>query len=130
EVPISIQTLSDIERGNPFANINVVMGGAKGSTRMIAKHVVRKMNRSVKKARKRFTKYLGKRSGFFVRKKLETFPKQQYVASLNYMTCGVPIILPADAAYHKKYPDDVKNVFRHHGFAPYLYLLNQYYPVK
>jgi hypothetical protein len=130
EVPISIQTLSDIEKGNPFVNINALMGKSPASARMYANHVVRKMNRSVKKARKRFTKYLGKGSGIFVRKKIAGFPKQEYVKSLNYMPCGSPIILFADEAYHVRYPDDPKNVFRHHGFGNYLYLLNQYYPVK
>jgi hypothetical protein len=130
EVPFSIQTLSDIERGNPFVNIDALLGGAKWPVRPLAKHIVRKINRSAKKARKRFTKYLGKGSGKFVRKKIAGFPKQQYVESLNYMTCGVPVILYADEAYHKQYPDDYSKVFRHHGFGPYLYLLNQYYPVK
>lgn len=130
EVPFSIQTLNDIEKGNPFVNIDALLGGAKWPVRPMAKHIVRKINRSANKARKRFTKYLGKGSGKFVRKKIKGFPKQEYVASLNYMTCGVPIILYADEAYHKTYPDDYNNVFRHHGYGPYLYLLNQYYPVK
>lgn len=130
EVPCTIQTLSDIEKGNPFVNIDALLGGARWPARPLAKHIVRKINRSANKARKRFTKYLGKGSGKFVRKKIKGFPKQKYVTSLNYMTCGVPIILMADAAYHKQYPDDYNNVFRHHGYGPYLYLVNQYYPAK
>ena len=127
QVPFTIETLDDIERGNPFVNIDALL---KWPARPVAKHIVRKINRSAKKARKRFTKYLGKDSGKFVRRKIAGFPKQKYVASLDYMTCGVPIVLYADEAYHKLYPDDYSNVFRHHAYGPYLYLLNQYYPVK
>jgi hypothetical protein len=130
EVPFSIQTLSDVEPGNPFVNIDALLGDARWPVRPVAKHIVRRINRSANKARKRFTKYLGKGSGKYVRKKIKGFPKQEYVPSLNYMTCGVPIILFADEAYHKQYPDNYKNVFRHHGYGSYLYLLNQYYPVK
>ncbi len=130
EVPISIQSLNDVEKGNPFVNISALFGVGNGLEKTFAKHAVRKMNRSTKRARKRFLKYLGKGSGIFVRKTIHGFPKQKFSASLSYMPCGSPIILMADAAYHVRYPDDVKNVFRHHAFGPYLYLLNQYYPVE
>ncbi|MCX6312044.1 MAG: lipase family protein [Bacteroidetes bacterium] len=129
EVPFSIQAMDDIEKGNPFENINLLIGGAKWPVKFLAKHVIRKMNRSVKRSRKQFVKYLGKDCGKFVCKNIPGFPKQDFVASLNYMTCGIPIIFQADAAYHKLYPDDPKSIFRHHGFTQYLYLLNQYYPV-
>lgn len=130
DVPFSIEGLSDVERGNPFANVNMVLKGAKWPVKWVAKHVVRKIERKVRKARKRFLKYLGKDCGKIVRRKIPGFPKQEYISSLNYMPCGVPIILRADAAYHQRYPDDAKNIFRHHGYTVYLYLLNQYYPVK
>ncbi|MGX5818195.1 hypothetical protein ACWKWU_08370 [Chitinophaga lutea] len=51
-----------------------------------------------------------------------------YVFSNNYMTAGVPVVLPADEAYHKKYPFDGKNVFVHHHTEAYLYLLKKWYP--
>ncbi len=128
EVPFSIQGLNDLSKGNPFENV----GGLVGSNRAAkaeARHVVRKLNRTIRHAQKRFTKYLGRRSGYFVRKKIEGFPKQKYVKSLAYSPCGIPIILVPDENYHKLFPDDGRNVFRHHGFGAYLYLLNLYYPV-
>ncbi len=130
EVPFTVQTLGDIEKGNPFVNTNILLAGAPLPAKLFAKHIVRKMNRAAKKARKRFTKYLAKGTGKLVRKQIKGFSKQEYAKCLNYMTCGVPIILYADAMYHTKYPDDPKNIFRHHGFGVYLYLINQYYPVQ
>jgi hypothetical protein len=128
EVPFSIQGLNDLSTGNPFANVSRLVGN-NPAAKYEAKHVIRKLNRVVRHAQRRFTKYLGKKSGFFVRKKIDGFPKQKYSKCLNYVACGIPIILVPDANYHKLFPDDGKSIFRHHSFSAYLYLLNLYYPV-
>lgn len=125
QVPFNIQTLDDLSAGSPFANAGALHGPAK----IYAKHLVRKMNRSAKHARRRFMKYLAHKSGKFVRRKLDGFPKQKYIPSLNYAPCGIPIILEPDAYYHQLYKNDSQSIFKHHGFGPYLYLLNLYYPV-
>ncbi|CAN5251558.1 hypothetical protein BH09BAC5_BH09BAC5_05500 [soil metagenome] len=130
EVPFTVQNLYDLQKGNPFLNVGLLLGNAKWPVKPFARHLVRKLNRSAKKAIKRFNKYLAKGSGKFVRKQIKGFPKQQYVKSLDYMTCGIPIILYADEIYRKQFPDDPSNIFRHHGFNVYLYLINQYYPIK
>lgn len=126
EVPFSIQTLDDLSAGSPFQNA----GQLKGFAKIYAKHLVRKMNRSARHARKQFSKILAKKSGKFVRRRIDGFPKQEYVPSLSYATCGVPIILQPDKHYLELYPNDNKSIFLHHGYGPYLYLLNLYYPVK
>ncbi|HEU4716777.1 MAG TPA: lipase family protein [Bacteroidia bacterium] len=129
EVPFTLQTLNDLNKGSPFTDASKLVKGANFFVKIYAKHLVRKMNRSARRARKRFAHYLAKKSGKYVRKEINGFPKQQYEPSLNYAPCGVPIIMEPDAYYHKLYPDDGKSIFRHHGFGPYLYLLNLYYPV-
>jgi hypothetical protein len=117
--------MDDLSAGSPFSNAGSLHGPAK----WYAKHLIRKMNRSAKHARHRFMKYLAKKSGRFVRRRIDGFPKQEYVNSLNYVPCGVPIILQPDKHYFELYKNDSKSIFRHHGFGPYLYLLNLYYPV-
>jgi hypothetical protein len=128
ECPFTIQTLQDLSTGNPFQNIDGLLGKAPWPSKPVARHLIKKMNRAAKHARKKFAKYLGKRSGFFVRHQIDGFPKQTYAKCFSYATCGVPIIMQPDAAYFALYPNDGKSIFRHHGFGPYLYLFNQYYP--
>ncbi|MBI3512302.1 MAG: lipase family protein [Bacteroidetes bacterium] len=130
ECPFTIQTLQDLSKGSAFENVDLLLGNAPWPSKPVARRLVHKMNHAAKRARKKFIKYLGKRSGFVVRKKMSAFPKYNYVTSFAYATCGVPIILRPDAHYHELYPDDGKSIFRHHGYGPYLYLLNLDYPVK
>ncbi|HTF05653.1 MAG TPA: lipase family protein, partial [Bacteroidia bacterium] len=128
EVPFTIQTLSDLNRGNPFTDFDRVRG-LSWPAKFIAKRVMRSMNRKAKKAEKRFRKYLAVKTGRFVRRKIPGMPKQKYVHSMAYFTCGTPIILQPDQHYHTLYPDK-GGIFTHHYFGPYYYLFNIYYPVK
>lgn len=125
EVPFSIQTLDDLSKGSPFESADALHGPVK----WYANHIIRKMNRSARHARRRFEKYLAHKAGRLVRKQIDGFPRQQYIRSMNYAPCGVPVILQPDKHYYELYKPDPKNIFRHHGFGPYLYLLNLHYPV-
>ena len=130
EVPFALQALDDLNPGNPFEDMGRLMKGAPWIAKWYARHLVKKMNRSAKRTRKKFSKYLARKTGEQVRNRFEGFPKQKYARSLNYVACGAPIILPPDSDYSKFYPDDPTNIYRHHGFGPYLYLLNAHYPVR
>lgn len=125
QVPFAIQTLDDLSKGSPFEKVEALHGPVK----WYANHLIRKMNRSAKHARKRFAKYLAKRTGKLVRKRMDGFPKQKYALSMSYAACGVPIILQPDKHYYELYKNDGRNIFLHHGYGPYLYLLNYHYPV-
>lgn len=127
ECPFSVQTITDMSKGNPFADPE--RAGLKGPAKIVANHFIRKMNRKAKQAEKRFRKYLAVKTGKFVRKKIPGMPKQEYVKSMAYATCGSPIILVPDAHYFETYPDK-GGIFTNHYFGPYYYLLNVYYPVK
>jgi hypothetical protein len=130
EVPFAIQTLDDLSPGSPFDDTDKFTRGSGWAVRWYARHLMKRMNRSAKRTQRRFSKYLAKKSGRLVRRQIEGFPKQKFVESLNYSTCGLPIILQPDAHYRELYPDNGQSIFRHHGFGPYLYLINTHYPVK
>ena len=130
ECPFTVQTLNDLSEGNPFSGFDKRVTGIKWPVRMLAKHIIRKMNRSAKKAERRFRKYLAVKTGKIVRKKIPGMPKQKYLKSMSYFPCGSPIVLQPDANYHILYPYDGKSIFTHHYFGPYYYLLNTYYPVS
>lgn len=127
EVPFTVQTTSDLSKGNPFAEPG--RAGLKGPFKFFANHIIRKMNRKAKRAEKRFRKYLAVKTGKLVRKRIPGMPKQEYVKSMAYFPCGTTIVLQPDAHYHELYPDK-GGVFTHHYFGPYYYLLNVWYPVK
>lgn len=128
EVPFSIQTVNDLNPGNPFSEYDKRVH-LKWPASWIGKHLIRKMNRQAKRAEKRFRKFLGTRAGKLVRRKIPGMPKQKYVKSMAYATCGTTIVLQPDANYWILFPDK-GGIFTHHYFGPYYYLFNIYYPVK
>lgn len=127
ECPFTVQTTDDLSKGNPFTEPE--RAGVNGPFKFIATRIINKMNRKAKHAEKRFRKYLAVKTGKLVRKKIPGMPKQEYVKSMAYATCGTPIILVPDAHYYELYPDK-GGLFTNHYFGPYYYLLNVYYPVK
>lgn len=129
EVPFTVQTINDLNPGNPFTEFDTRVKGLKWPAKMIGRHIIRKMNRQARRAEKRFRKYLAVKTGKFVRKRIPGMPKQNYVRSMAYSTCGTPIILQPDQHYHTLFPDK-GGIFTHHYFGPYYHLLNVYYPVK
>lgn len=127
ECPFTVQTTDDLSQGNPFSEPE--RAGLKGPAKIVANHIVRKMNRKAKQAERRFRKYLAHKTGKFVRKNIPGMPKQEYIKSMAYVSCGSPIILVPDNHYYELYPDK-GGIFTNHYFGPYYYLLNIYYPVK
>lgn len=127
ELPFTVQTISDLNKGNPF--VEPERAGLHGPVKFFVKHIIRKMNRKAKRAEKRFRKYLAFKTGKIVRKKIPGMPKQEYIKSMAYFACGTTIVLQPDAHYHELYPDK-GSLFTHHYFGPYYYLLNIWYPVK
>lgn len=128
QVPFTVQTINDLSPGNPFAEFDQRVR-LKWPAKFIGRHVIRKLNRKAKRAEKRFRKYLAVKTGRIVRRRIPNMPKQEYVKSMSYATCGIPIILQPDQHYHTLFPDK-GGIFTHHYFGPYYYLLNIYYPVK
>ena len=65
-----------------------------------------------------------------VKNTLPGFEEPLYPYSMNYMTAGAPVILVGDATYQQQFKFDGKDIFIHHMLKPYLYLLNQQFPLK
>ena len=128
ESPISVQGLSDFNPVNPLAGAPATIKKQKWPDRVVMKHVYNKMRKGSDKAAHRYQKYLGEGVGKLVKKSLPGFVPPAYSDGSNYMTAGAPIILRPDEAYRQKFPDDPKNVFVHHMYAPYFFLLNSLFP--
>ncbi|MBN9296548.1 MAG: lipase family protein [Filimonas sp.] len=130
ETPISIQTIDDFRSPNPLADAKTTIKKESFFVRLALNHVYNKLKGGPETAMKRYRKYLGDMLYKQVKKSLPQFEKPSFVYSSNYMTAGVPIILPADSAYHAKFVFNGKDVFVHHSLKSYEYLVNQYYSIK
>lgn len=127
ESGFTIQTLNDFNPVNPFTNIKPALKKQKTVVRWYLNGVYNKLDRSSAKANKRFTKYLGKKLFPQVKKFLPQLKEPAYASSLNYMRAGIPIVLQTDSAYHAKFDKPADQVFQHHLFDPYIYLVNKIY---
>jgi hypothetical protein len=46
---------------------------------------------------------------------------------MNYMRAGVPIVLITDSSYHVKFDKPADQLFQHHFFEPYEWLVRRIY---
>ncbi|MDO9253966.1 MAG: lipase family protein [Bacteroidales bacterium] len=125
ETPVSVQTLNDFNTTNPFVNVESVFKKQKFPKNMLMKHVFKKMENTARKAQRNYEKYLGEMTSKLIKSYLPDFIPPQYYPSSHYVRTGTTIVLNADDAYYKLFPDDKKNVFTHHAHTQYLYLLEQ-----
>lgn len=120
ETPISIQTLDDFNVTNPFANIPALVKKQKFPKNLALKYVYNKLSKPAQKARKYYQKYLGDFAGRYVKTNLKEYIPPTFYQSSHYVRTGTFVVLLADEAYFKKYPDDKKTIFVHHLLTPYL----------
>jgi hypothetical protein len=123
ETPLTIQTIRDFNKVNPFVNAKKTFKKQDFPTRLAMSYAFRKLDRPTRRAVKNYRKFLGKTAGKFVNKSLPEYQAPEYLYENNYVRTGTTIVLYADEAYYENYPDDPEKVFRHHMAGPYLYLM-------
>jgi hypothetical protein len=128
ETPFSLQTLRDFNAANPFINARSTIRKQKIPVRWYLNSVYRKLDNSSAKAARRFQKYLGNKMYRLTKKPLPGYEKPVLHFSMSYATAGSPVILAPDAAYQQQFAFNGQNVFVHHMYAPYRYLLDLHYP--
>lgn len=122
EVPFSIQTLNDFNNVNPFVNANAIIKKQGFPKNLALRHVYNRLSNPAKRAQKNYEKYLGKAISKFIKKKLPDFKPPVYFKSNDYVRTGHTIILYADSAYYKEFPQNTNNVWENHTQKPYLFL--------
>ena len=132
EVPVSIQKLSDFNATNPFRLVENGLSDQPFPRRLVLRQVYRGLDRSTIRAERRYRRYLGKYAAKYVQKYAPGYEPPALMPSLAYARCGPTVILQADSAYYKLFPDsDTQDkVFTHHLFAPYMYLADKLGPVR
>lgn len=127
QTPFSIQTLNDFTDLNPFGGIDAATKGQSFFVNLYIKHVYNRLRKPPLRAVKNNQKYLGHMVYKFIKKTLPQLQEPNYAPTNQYTSCGVPVMLMPDEAYRQKFPDNPKNVFTHHMFWPYYYLMEKEY---
>ncbi len=126
EVPLSVQTVNDFNTTNPFVNAKAMIGKQKLLQRLALRHVYNNLSKPSLKAQKNYQKYLGNLASKAVRKNISGYAAPEYYNSNNYVRTGAFMVLLADSAYYKTYPDSKEKIFTHHFPDPYLYLAEKF----
>lgn len=122
ETPFSVQTTDDFNEVNPFVGAKSVIRKQKFPKNIFLNHAYNQLNKPAKKARRRYQKYLGGMMAGYVKKSLKGYVTPTYVNCGDYVRTGAFVVLLPDENYYKLFPNDKKQVFIHHFFAPYIYL--------
>lgn len=122
ETPMSIQTLDDFNVTNPFVNAKSMIKKQSFTKRIALNYMFNRLDKPTRRAQKNYQKYLGTFTSKMVKQQIPGFVAPAYYNSNNYVRTGNTIVLLADEAYYKLYPDNEKNVFVHHLHPAYLYL--------
>ena len=133
ETPFSIQQFNDLNPLNPFVIIKSALSKQRYFVRVYAGLVYNKLNKSTRKAAKQYRKYLGKKVGKQVHKKLPQLAGVNSQASMNYVRAGTPVVLMPDSSYYEQFPNDATKgvgIWNHHTFGAYYRLLKKDYIQK
>lgn len=129
ESPVSVQGVGDFNMANPLAIAPGIIKKQKFPERAVMRHVYNKMRKGSDRAAARYRRFLGKGVGKLVRRSLPGFVPPAYTYSSHYTTAGTPVVLMPDEEYRKTFVFDGANVFIHHMYAPYLWLVKKQFTV-
>lgn len=122
EVPVSVQTVDDFNNINPFSDISGVVAKQKFPKNLALRYAYNRVSKPGHKAQKRYRNYFGDMVSKNVRKHIKEFKTPKYLETTHYVRTGRTIVLKADEAYYKRFPDNKEKLFGHHFMRAYLYL--------
>lgn len=126
EMPMTLQTVDDFNKVNPFANAAEMLGSQKFPKNIVLKLVYNSLRKPGYKLLRRYKRYLGDEAYKMVKNNLPDYQAAELYNSNNYMRAGNPIILMGDEAYRQEFPDNKEKIFIHHFPEPYFYLAERY----
>ncbi|GAB2473972.1 hypothetical protein GCM10011375_25080 [Hymenobacter qilianensis] len=122
EFPLSVQTLSDFNPVNPFVGAKSMIKKQKFPQILAMGFAYNQMEKPSRRAQQRYQRYLGNFVMRAVKKQVPDYQGPAFYSSSHYVRAGTSIVLPADSAYHTRFPDNQEQLFMHHLFQPYYYL--------
>ncbi len=126
EMPVSVQTVDDFNDVNPFTDAVNAIKKQKFPTRFLMMRAYKRLSKGPRKSREDYLQLIGDRLYIMIQQTLPEFEKPTYFESINYVRTGNTIVLFADEKYKATFPDDLKQIFMHHYFQCYLFLINQF----
>jgi hypothetical protein len=126
ETPVAFQTIKDFNETNPFESAKSYIKKLPFPKNIIISSIFNGLKSPFEKAEKRFVKRLGNNAGREVEKLLPGFIQPDYLETNNYVRTGTTIALTPDPTYFELFPEKSDQIFIHHTFKPYLYLINNY----
>ena len=122
EVPVTVQTLDDFNRPNPFVNARQTIRKQKFRARIALNYAYNKLYKPTQKAQENYQKILGEFTSKQVKALLPGFVPPAYYESNDYVRTGNTITLLADEDYYAWNPQDSAFLWAHHFHTPYIYL--------
>jgi hypothetical protein len=103
ELPVSIQSIGDFNKTNPFKNVQEIIQKRPILERPIMEFVYSELTKYNHKAVKKYQTYLGHFVAKAIGHSLKGL-KIQNTCTLIIMCCGTSIILNPDAQYYQSFP--------------------------
>ena len=125
ETPVSIQRLKDFNEVNIFSSAKKDINQQPYFKRQLFKLLYKKLNNPTKKAEKKYSNLLGKRVSARVHKTLPELSIPPNAHSFDYVRIGTSKLLFPNADYYNCFPKISDDVFIHHSYEPYIYLIEQ-----
>lgn len=125
EGPFSIQTTNDYNTLNPFKYVDDALKKTSFPKNIILKHVYNQLDKPTKKAQKKFNRNLGQHMSKQIKHYFPDFKSPNFQESTNYVRVGETIVLYADEEYFKVFPNTEGEIWQHHKFEGYFYLLEK-----
>ncbi len=124
ETPVAVQGVTDFNAVNPFAGAKQAIKKQKFPERLALSYMYNSMRNGSKKTAKRYNRFLGRAVGKQVSKALPGYVAPAYTGGSPFVTVGSPVVLMPTDAYRQQFAFDGQNVFIHHLYASYQFLLN------
>lgn len=125
ETPAVVQTIDDFNEVNPFIDAKKTIKKQKFALKIVMRVVYRNLVRPTYKAQRKNQRYLGNKTSALVRKTLPDLKLPPFFKTSNYARAGNHITLKGDSDYYSKFPLDKDQVFLHHMWDAYLYLIQK-----
>ncbi|MFB0926214.1 MAG: lipase family protein, partial [Vicingaceae bacterium] len=88
-------------------------------------HVYNQLDKPTKKAQNKFNKNLGQHMAKQIKNYFPDFKSPTFQESTNYVRVGKTVVLYADEEYYKIFPNTESEIWQHHKFEAYFYLLEK-----
>lgn len=133
QMPVSVQTLKDFSRDNPYIERDSMMAKMGFMQKLVFEYILGKMKNNLNDAGSTLHEYLGTPVyEKMITKYLPGFPEPVYLKDSYYYPCGIPIVLMPQPGYDEviKSETEIPLLFKNHMPLPYYFLLEKIYLEK